>query len=114
MERYLEGEEISHDEDRERACKKGVEGHLFLVTWITATKNLGSDHCWRRCSRTCPRRRSGARFTRSEPTTPMPTSRRTSPPDVGLRLQDHGRPLHGADRTCCVWSLGVLRSDCTC
>ena len=43
MERYLEGEEISHDEIV-TALKKGVtEGHLFPVTCGVATKNLGSD-----------------------------------------------------------------------
>ena len=43
MERYLEGEEISHDEIVE-ALKKGVsEGHLFPVTCGVATKNLGTN-----------------------------------------------------------------------
>jgi elongation factor G len=43
MERYLEGEEISHEEIV-TALKKGVtEGHLFPVTCGIATKNLGSD-----------------------------------------------------------------------
>jgi elongation factor G len=43
MERYLEGEEISHAEIVD-ALKKGVtEGHLFPVTCGIATKNLGSD-----------------------------------------------------------------------
>ncbi|MDX6585811.1 MAG: elongation factor [Solirubrobacterales bacterium] len=43
MERYLEGEEISHEEIT-TALKKGVtEGHLFPVTCGIATKNLGSD-----------------------------------------------------------------------
>ena len=43
MERYLEGEEISHSEIV-TALKKGVtEGHLFPVTCGIATKNLGSD-----------------------------------------------------------------------
>ncbi len=43
MERYLEGEEISHGEIV-AALKKGVtEGHLFPVTCGVATKNLGSD-----------------------------------------------------------------------
>jgi elongation factor G len=41
MERYLEGEEISHDETV-AALKKGVtEGHLFPVTCGAATRNLG-------------------------------------------------------------------------
>jgi len=42
MERYLEGEEISHEEIV-TALKKGVtEGHLFPVTCGVATKNLGT------------------------------------------------------------------------
>jgi elongation factor G len=41
MERYLEGEEISHEETV-AALKKGVtEGHLFPVTCGAATRNLG-------------------------------------------------------------------------
>jgi elongation factor G len=41
MERYLEGEEISHDETV-TALKTGVtEGHLFPVTCGAATRNLG-------------------------------------------------------------------------
>ncbi|MDQ5833934.1 MAG: GTP-binding protein, partial [Actinomycetota bacterium] len=41
MERYLEGEEISHDETV-NALKTGVtEGHLFPVTCGAATRNLG-------------------------------------------------------------------------
>jgi elongation factor G len=43
MERYLEGEEISHEE-LIGALKKGVtEGHLFPVTCGVATKNLGTN-----------------------------------------------------------------------
>jgi elongation factor G len=43
MERYLEGEEISHSEIV-AALKKGVsEGHLFPVTCGVATKNLGTN-----------------------------------------------------------------------
>jgi elongation factor G len=43
MERYLEGEEISHEETV-AALKTGVtEGRLFPVTCGAATKNLGSD-----------------------------------------------------------------------
>jgi elongation factor G len=43
MERYLEGEEISHDEIV-TVLKQGVtEGRLFPVTCGVATKNLGSD-----------------------------------------------------------------------
>ena len=43
MERYLEGEEISHAEIV-TALKKGVtEGHLFPVTCGVATQNLGTN-----------------------------------------------------------------------
>ncbi len=43
MERYLEGEEISHEE-LVVALKKGVtEGHLFPVTCGVATRNLGTN-----------------------------------------------------------------------
>jgi elongation factor G len=43
MERYLEGEEISHT-DIVTALKKGVtEGHLFPVTCGVATHNLGTN-----------------------------------------------------------------------
>jgi elongation factor G len=43
MERYLEGEEISHDEIV-NALKDGVtEGRIFPVTCGVATKNLGTD-----------------------------------------------------------------------
>jgi elongation factor G len=43
MERYLEGEEISHEETV-AALKTGVtEGRIFPVTCGAATKNLGSD-----------------------------------------------------------------------
>ncbi len=43
MERYLEGEEISHEEIV-AALKKGVtEGHLFPVTCGAATHNLGTN-----------------------------------------------------------------------
>ncbi|HLM31528.1 MAG TPA: elongation factor G [Solirubrobacterales bacterium] len=43
MERYLEGEEISHSEIV-AALKKGVtEGHLFPVTCGVATRNLGTN-----------------------------------------------------------------------
>ncbi len=43
MERYLDGEEIAHEEIV-TALKKGVtEGHLFPVTCGVATRNLGTD-----------------------------------------------------------------------
>jgi elongation factor G len=43
MERYLDGEEIAHEEIV-TALKRGVtEGHLFPVTCGVATRNLGTD-----------------------------------------------------------------------
>src|SRR5918999_1913484 len=43
MERYLEGEEISHEETV-TALKQGVtDGHLFPMTCGVATKNLGTN-----------------------------------------------------------------------
>src|SRR3954451_6741272 len=43
MERYLEGEEISHEELVTTLKKGGTEGHLFPVTCGVATKNLGTN-----------------------------------------------------------------------
>src|SRR5438309_3556729 len=49
MERYLEGEEISHDE-LVTTLKKGVtEGHLFPVTCGVATKNLATNRLLDAC-----------------------------------------------------------------
>src|SRR3954452_13995280 len=43
MERYLEGEEISHEEIVTALKKSVTEGHLFPVTCGVATKNLGTN-----------------------------------------------------------------------
>ena len=43
MERYLEGEEISHEEIVTALKKGSPGGHLFPVTCGVATKNLGTD-----------------------------------------------------------------------
>ena len=99
MERYLEGEEISHEEIV-TALKKGVtEGHLFPVTCGIATKNLGSDRLLeallggsavtrdaRRDPRSRRRRRGGGHRARGGCASPR------------LRLQDDRRPLHGPDQ----------------
>jgi elongation factor G len=54
MERYLEGEEISHDEVV-TALKKGVtEGHLFPVTCGVATKNLATNRLLDALVEDCP------------------------------------------------------------
>ena len=51
MERYLEGEEISHEETV-AALKNGVtEGQLFPVTCGVATRNLGTHAPARRVRR---------------------------------------------------------------
>ncbi len=96
MERYLEGEEISHEEIV-TALKKGVtEGHLFPVTCGVATKNLATNRLARgagggRALARHARSRQGARHrgrVRRGGEGPRRGSRR-------LRLQDHRRPLHG-------------------
>ena len=99
MERYLEGEEISHEEIV-AALKKGVtEGHLFPVTCGVATRNLGTNRLLEALVEDLPspamrgavtrhgrRRRAG-----------RDRARRGRRP-ARLRLQDHRRPLHRADQ----------------
>ena len=87
MERYLEGEEISHDETVS-ALKQGVtEGHVFPVTCGAATRNLGINRLLdalvedlRREARQGRPRRRGARAGRVEG-------------HGRVRLQDAGRPV---------------------
>ena len=56
MERYLEGEEIAHDEIV-TALKDGTNhGDIFPVTCGAATRALATTGSWTRSSRTCPRR----------------------------------------------------------
>ena len=60
MERYLEGEEIDHEEIV-TVLKQGVtDGQIFPVTCGVATRTSAPTACSRRWSRTCPRRRCAA------------------------------------------------------
>ena len=99
MERYLEGEEISHEEIV-TALKKGVtEGHLFPVTCGVATKNLGTNRLLEALVEDVPSPAMRGASRRSTPT----ASEIEIEPDRGrrarrLRLQDHRRPLHGPDQ----------------
>ena len=99
MERYLEGEEISHDEIV-TALKKGVtEGHLFPVTCGIATKNLGTSRLLEAIVEDVPSpamrgRDRGARRGRRGGRGRARPGRRPG----RLRVQDHRRPLHRPDQ----------------
>ena len=55
MERYLEGEEISHEEIVS-ALEDGTDhGHIFPVTCGVATRTSAPTACWRRSSTTSRR-----------------------------------------------------------
>ena len=72
MERYLEGEEISHEEIVQ-ALEDGTDhGHIFPVTCGVATSTWARTGCSTRSSTTCPRRSSTAR-SRSRSMTLEPT-----------------------------------------
>jgi elongation factor G len=60
MERYLEGEEISHRGDRHRAQEGRHRGHLFPVTCGVATQNLGTNRLLEALVEDLPRRRCAA------------------------------------------------------
>ena len=100
MERYLEGEEISHAEIV-TALKKGVtEGHLFPVTCGVATRNLGTNRLLEALVEDLPSpamRGGGQRARRRRA-----SRSRSSPTRIGraarVRLQDHRRPLHRPDQ----------------
>ena len=112
MERYLEGEEISHEEIV-TALKKGVtEGHLFPVTCGVATKNLGTNRLLEALVEDVPspamrgarqgarrRRRTRSRSSRRRTATWSPTCSRPPP-----------TPTPGRINMLRVYS-GVLRSD---
>ena len=103
MERYLEGEEISHEEIV-TALKKGVtEGHLFPVTCGVATKNLGTNRLLEALVEDLPSpAMRGARHgARRRGRGGRDRARRGRRPGR-LRLQDHRRPLHRAGSTCCA------------
>ena len=99
MERYLEGEEISHEEIV-TALKKGVtEGHLFPVTCGVATKNLGTNRLLEALVEDVPvagdaRRGQGARRRGRRDRDRAVRGRRPG----RLRLQDHRRSLHRPDQ----------------
>ena len=99
MERYLEGEEISHAEIV-AALKKGVtEGHLFPVTCGVATQNLGTNRLLEALVEDLPspamRGAVGALDAEGEP---VEIAARRGRRAARLRLQDHRRPLHGPDQ----------------
>ena len=99
MERYLEGEEISHAEIV-AALKQGVtEGHLFPVTCGVATHNLGTNRllealvedlpspALRAPPRRSTPRASGSRSSRTSPAISSPTSSRRPP--IPTRAHQH-------------------------
>ena len=92
MERYLEGEEISHDEIV-TALKDGTDhGDIFPVTCGVATRTSAPTGCSTRSSRTCPRRSSTAALELDGHDARARRGRRA----VRLRLQDAGRPVRRA------------------
>ena len=99
MERYLEGEEISHEEIV-TALKQGVtEGHLFPVTCGVATRNLGTNRLLEALVEDVPSpgdagRDQGAGWRRRGDRDRAGHRRRAR----RLRVQDHRRPLHRADQ----------------
>ena len=91
MERYLEGEEISHDEIVS-ALEDGTDhGHIFPVTCGVATAHLGADRLLEAIVDDLPvaraARRPGARGHDAR----ADRGRR----DVRLRVQDARRPVRG-------------------
>ena len=100
MERYLDGEEIDHEEIV-TALKRGVtEGQIFPVTCgVGDPQPRAPTACSRRWSRTCPRRRCAAPCAalgdEGEEVEIAPEDGRAA---GRLRLQDPRRPLRGADQ----------------
>ncbi len=94
MERYLEGEEISHEETVD-ALKTGVaEGRIFPVTCGAATKNLGTNRLLDAFVEDLPSpAKKGARRARRH----RARAGRVEGPRR-LRLQDALRPVHGPDQ----------------
>ena len=99
MERYLEGEEIDHEEIV-TVLKQGVtDGRIFPVTCGVATKNLGTDRLLEALVEDLPspamrgalaRRRRGRRGDRDRARRGRAAGR--------LRVQDPRRPLRRADQ----------------
>ena len=112
MERYLEGEEISHDEIV-AALKKGVtEGHLFPVTCGVATQNLGTNRLLEALVEDLPSpaMRGGGRA-RSAPTASRSRSSPTSRASCSLTsFKTTADPYTGRINMLRVYS-GVLSSD---
>ena len=91
MERYLDGEEISHDEIVQ-ALEDGTDhGHIFPVTCGVATSRLGADRLLDAIVDDLPSpvQHGGARGGGDDARAGR--GRR----DVRLRLQDAGRPVRG-------------------
>ena len=99
MERYLEGEEIAHEEIV-AALKKGVcEGHLFPVTCGVATKNLGTNRLLEALVEDLPSpAMRGAITALGADDEPVEIDARRVRRPARLRLQDHGRSVHGPDQ----------------
>ncbi len=96
MERYLEGEEISHEEIV-TALKKGVtDGHLFPVTCGVATKNLGSDRLLEALLEDLPSpAMRGAIHALAAGDEKADIAPEEDAETLALRVQDDRRPLHG-------------------
>ncbi len=93
MERYLEGEEISHEETVD-ALKTGVtEGHLFPVTCGAATRNLGINRLLDAFVEDLPSPAKRGDDRRSTACTLEPDEAKD---DGRVRLQDARRPLRRA------------------
>ncbi len=99
MERYLEGEEISHAE-LVTALKKGVnEGHLFPVTCGVATRNLGTNRLLEALVEDLPSpaMHGGAKALDAEDHAEEIAPGRGRRP-ARLRVQDDRRSIHGTDQ----------------
>ena len=99
MERYLEGEEIDHEEIV-TALKRGVtEGHLFPVTCGVATRNLGTNRLLEALVEDLPspQMRGAAGGARRRRRGDRDRARRGRAAGR-LRVQDDRRPLHRPDQ----------------
>ena len=99
MERYLDGEEIDHEEIV-GVLKQGVtEGRIFPVTCGVATRNLGTGRLLERAGRgpalAGDARRGGGHRRRRRGDRDRARRGRAA---GRLRVQDPRRPLHGADQ----------------
>ena len=112
MERYLEGEEISHEEIV-AALKKGVtEGHLFPVTCGVATKNLGTNRLLEALVEDVPVAGDARRGRRRS--TPTASRSRSSPTRTASCSPTSSRPPPTPTRaasTCSASTRACCRSD---